>query len=136
MSINCYARVQDTSEDPRATEYRALGFVTGKLIEAKEKGGRALIEALYANQNLWTLFQADLAHPGNALPQEVRAQLLSLSLWVQRFTSKVMRDEANIEALIDVNKAIMDGLKPQAASHPVAEREAAMHQYGPISASV
>ncbi|MEA1937630.1 MAG: flagellar biosynthesis regulator FlaF [Pseudomonadota bacterium] len=135
MPINSYVKTQDYSGNPRATEYRALALVTGRLIEAKERGGRTLIEALFANQNLWTLFQADLAGSGNGLPPSLKAQLLSLSIWVQRFSSKVMKGEASADSLIEVNKAIMDGLKPQTARPEVGhETNVTMRQ--PISATV
>jgi flagellar protein FlaF len=40
----------------------------------------------------------------------VRAQIISLSLWVNRHSSLVMRGEDDFDALIDVNRMIMQGL--------------------------
>jgi flagellar protein FlaF len=43
----------------------------------------------------------------------VRAQIISLSLWVNRHTSKVIRRQEDIQPLIDVNRSIMEGLRVQ-----------------------
>ncbi len=45
---------------------------------------------------------------------EVRAQIISLSLWVSRHTSAVMRREEEIQPLIEVNRIIMQGLTGRA----------------------
>ena len=37
---------------------------------------------------------------------------MSLSLWVARHSSAVMRREEEFEPLIDVNRIIMQGLRP------------------------
>ena len=117
MSYQSYQQAQNKAEDPREIEYRAMGMVTGKLIEAQQAGDqRKLIEAVHLNEKLWALFRADLSQPGNALPMDLRARLISISLWVQRHSSKVTKGEGDIEALIDVNKNIMAGLRPGGAA--------------------
>ena len=37
---------------------------------------------------------------------------MSLNLWVMRHSSAVMRGEEKFEPLIDVNRTIMQGLRP------------------------
>ena len=120
MSIRSYARIQEVTEAPRTTEYRALALVTGKLIEAKEERGQAFIEACFLNRKLWTLFQDDLTLPENGLPDALKAQLISLSIWVQKQTGPVMTGEASVDALIEVNTAIMAGLSPSGAQAAAA----------------
>jgi flagellar protein FlaF len=119
MTVNRYQKVQENAEDPRSAEYRMLARVTGMLISGAEKGGRELIEACYYNRKLWTIFQADLAQPGNALPDEVKARLISLSFFVQRHTDKISAG-ASVQPLIDINKSIMEGLMPSAAARATA----------------
>ena len=41
---------------------------------------------------------------------ELRAQIISLSIWVGKYTSMVIRGEDDIDALIDINRIIMQGL--------------------------
>ncbi len=119
MGLEAYRRVQKTAESPRETEYRLFAQVTGALITAKDKGlkGAELIDSLDWNRRLWSTLASDCASPDNALPRELRAQIVSLSLWVSRYASDVARGIGDLDDLIDVNRAIMDGLsvRPQAA---------------------
>src|SRR5258708_8747366 len=110
MSISAYRRRQEFAEKPRELERRAFSIVIGKLVGAKEQGGPSLIDACYLNYQLWSTLQADLALPDNALPVDLKARLLSLSLWVQRYTPEVMRGTASADPLITVNKNILEGL--------------------------
>ena len=116
MSLQAYQRVAHRAESPRQTEYRLFGQVTRALIEAAETDPSqhaARIEALDWNRRLWTTLANDCARPENALPEVVRAQIISLSLFVNRQTSAVVRRDASIDLLIEVNRSIMQGLAPQ-----------------------
>jgi flagellar biosynthesis activator protein FlaF len=113
MSVSRYAATQDQVEDPRAAELRMLSRVTGMLLDGGKQGGRFLTEACFYNRKLWTIFQADLADPANQLPEAVKANLISLSIWVQKYTGQVLKG-APVQPLIDVNRSIMDGLRPTA----------------------
>ena len=112
MSIKTYQRVATQAETPRELEYRAFGHVTSGLVRAKE--GRAQLpivaEAIDANRRLWGLLSADCSVPENQLPMTLRGQIISLALWVSRYSSQVLREGADIEPLIDVNRSIMEGL--------------------------
>lgn len=123
MSIQAYQNAAKKTEGPRQTEYRAFAVATRSLIDAAslpdtEVGRRA--EALATNRRLWSLLAADCAAEGNSLPQGLRAQIISLSLFVDRHSSAVMRDGAAWDVLIDINRTIMQGLAPaqQAAAIP------------------
>lgn len=115
MSLEAYRRAQKTAESPRETEYRLFARVTTALIDAQTKGvgGSDLVDALDWNRRLWSTLATDCSLPGNQMPQQLRAQIISLSLWVSKYTSDVARGAADIDALIDVNKAIMEGLAMQ-----------------------
>ena len=51
--------------------------------------------------------------PANGLPAPVRAQIISLGLWVERFTSDVVAGREPIGELISLNRTIMEGLRGQ-----------------------
>jgi len=87
------------------------------LIEARDgqAAGSALINTLDWNRRLWSTLATDCGAEGNALPKALRAQIISLGLWVSRYSSEVARGKADIDALIDVNTAIMEGLAAQQA---------------------
>ena len=73
-----------------------------------------IAEALDANRRLWSVLSADCSTPENGLPLALRAQIISLALWVARHSSKVLSEGADVEALIDVNRAMMEGLAARA----------------------
>ena len=115
MSIQAYQTAVRKTETPRQTEYRAFAAATRGLIDAaslpeSEIGRRA--EALATNRRLWSLLAADCAAEGNSLPQSLRAQIISLSLFIDRHSSAVLRQGAAIDVLVDINRSIMQGLAP------------------------
>lgn len=116
MSLQAYQQAAQRAEGPRETEYRLFGEVTRALIDAS--GADPLdfstrMKALDWNRRLWSQLAIDCAHDGNGLPPKLRASILSLSLWVTRHSSAVMRREEDFAPLIDVNRLIMQGLAPQ-----------------------
>lgn len=113
MSIQAYQRAATQGDSPRELEYRAFGKVTSDLVRAKDFGPTqigALAEALDANRKLWTILSADCAAPENQLPLQLRGQIISLALWVSRYSSQVLREGAELDPLIDVNRSMMEGL--------------------------
>lgn len=115
MSIQAYQNAARKTESPRQTEFRAFAQATRGLIDAaslptNEVGRRA--EALAINRRLWSLLASDCAAEGNSLPQGLRAQIISLSLFVDRHSSAVMRQDASFDVLIEINRTIMQGLSP------------------------
>jgi len=112
MSIKAYQRAATQAEAPRELEYRAFGKATADLVRAKEAGLKfaALAEALETNRKLWNVLAADCALPENQLPLQLRAQIVSLALWVARYSSEVLRDGAELDPLIEINKTMMEGL--------------------------
>lgn len=112
MSIKAYQRAATQADTPRELEYRAFGQVTAALVRVKEEQGSLaqLAEALDANRRLWSVLSADCSVPENQLPLTLRGQIISLAMWVARYSSQVLRDGAEIDPLIDVNRTMMEGL--------------------------
>jgi flagellar protein FlaF len=108
-----YDRVSKTTENPRQVEYRLLAQVTSALRAAKEKPDDRpnFYNALVWNKKVWDAFLCDLVDDKNRLPKPIRDQLMKLAAWVSKQTFAVMDGNASIDALIDVNAQIMDGLK-------------------------
>ncbi len=111
MSLQAYSQAQASTENPRQTEYRLLGQVTGRLIDAKDASHTQMVEALDWNRRVWLTLQTDLMSADNQLPDQLKAGLISLAIWVDRHSRLVMNGEATVDALIEVNRSIMDGLK-------------------------
>jgi flagellar protein FlaF len=124
MSLKAYQSTAARAEDPRQTEYRLFGQVTRALMEA-EKLDRSQIrermDALDWNRRMWSVLAGDCASDANQLPAQIRANIISLSIWVNKHTSLVMRNKEEIAPLIDVNRIIMQGLLPNRANQAQAQ---------------
>jgi flagellar protein FlaF len=113
MALQAYQRTQRATENSRGTEYRLFGQVTGALMNAQTAGakGNILIDALDWNRRMWSTLAVDCMDDGNKLPNSLRAQIISLSIWVTKYSSQVMQQGASLEPLIDINRTIMQGLQ-------------------------
>lgn len=122
MSLQAYQNAAQRAENPRDAEYRLFGQVTRALLDAAQVDPsdiKTRMDALDWNRRLWSALASDCADPSNAMPMAARAQIISLSIWVSRHTSAVMRKEEDIQDLIDINRLIMQGLSggaPQEAA--------------------
>ena len=118
MTLRAYQQTQLITEDPRQTEYRLFGQVTGALIDAQKRNlvGGPLVEAIDWNRRLWRTLAADCLDDRNRLSREVRAKIVSLSLWVAKYSKDVARNGAPLDPLIEVNRTIMQGLEQQTAA--------------------
>jgi len=110
-----------TSRQPiqthRSLEYDAFLKVTQDLNRTAKNRRNAFAsfaEALHRNRRLWTILAGDVAEPTNALPQALRAQIFYLAEFTDQHTTKVLSNQDTIEPLIDINKAIMAGLRTAA----------------------
>lgn len=118
MSLQAYQRTAQASESARQTEYRLFAEVTRALMKAAEADPSDLqerIRALDWNRRMWGVLASDCARPENRLPEPLRARIISLSLWVSRHSSAVMRREETFDQLIEVNRIVMQGLSPSPA---------------------
>ena len=68
--------------------------------------------ALKYNQMLWSIVQADVSQSDNALPEELKANLMSLSIYVDKQTTKGLKspDDELFDGLISINLNIAEGL--------------------------
>jgi flagellar protein FlaF len=113
MSLQAYKTATTRAETPREMEYRLFGQVTRALMHASTVDPSDIatrIDALDWNRRLWSTLATDCASPDNTMDKALRAQIISISLFVGRHSSAVMRGEDDFEALIDINKMVMQGL--------------------------
>lgn len=100
---------------PRDLEYDAFSRVTRGLLKARDGQG-SMIRAASEAVELWTVIAADLADDGNALPETLRASLISLAIFAIRQGHRIMAGNGGADALIDVNMSIMKGLRGEVAA--------------------
>ncbi len=111
-------------DDPRSTEAWALGEASRRLALAArtDDKGESLREALRLNQRLWSIFQAALTEPDCPLPQEIRDNVLALSIMIDRHVMARLGDldGSKIGPILDINRAIAEGLAGKQATAPSA----------------
>ena len=113
MSLQAYKNAQVATENPRVTEFRLFGQVTGALLDARNTNasGTPLVEAIDWNRRMWRALAADCMDDRNGLTEDLRAKIISISLWVSKYSRQVTRDRASIDPLIEINRNIMAGLQ-------------------------
>jgi flagellar biosynthesis activator protein FlaF len=106
--------MQDGLHDARGRERLAMERAIELLELANEKGVRSLesAQALNYADSLWRIFLQDLAKPDNDLPEALRAELISVGIWITK-EIKLIRigKSANFSGLIEICSIIRDGLK-------------------------
>ena len=103
-----------TVRTERGTEYALFAQVTARLKAINESdlaSFPALASAVSDNQRLWATLAEDLMSEANRLPVPLRAQLISLAEFVRKHSLAVLGGRAKLAPLIDINTAIMKGLR-------------------------
>ena len=101
---------------PRGTEYDLIAKITSALktsARGADTSFSTLVHALHDNRRLWSLLAANVSDDDNQLPKDVRAQIFYLAEFVSQHTSKVLQKTADVDVLIEINSAILRGLKPK-----------------------
>lgn len=109
-----YGRPEGSHRNPRQVEYDLFARITRRLQDACVLRGKdfpGLVSALHENLRLWRLLATDVSHPENGLPQQLRARLFYLYEFTDQHSRKVMSGNAAPEVLVEINTAIMRGLR-------------------------
>lgn len=115
---SAYAAAKAPTRTARNVEYEILGRITHRMIVASNKGPdgfKELVEAVSDNRKLWMLFTSDLSREGNKLPVELKQRLLHLGRFTREHSSKVLARKATVQPLVEINTAIMRGLRSGAS---------------------
>lgn len=109
-----YAEVlDDNPQEMRARERLAMERSIDLLAAAAEAGplSREAIEANTFSVKLWTILVEDLGMAENRLPKQLRAELVSIGLWVLRELEEIrMERSTNYKGVIEVTRSIAKGL--------------------------
>lgn len=114
MTVSGYeAVIEDSGHEARAREHRALDhgidllkrLQNGDLLPPEEA------EALLYIRRLWAFFVQDLASPRNGLPEKLRAELISIGLWIIKEADRIRQEKASdVDELLGINVLIRDAL--------------------------
>jgi len=113
MTFGYDAVIEDSGHEARARERLALS--RGIDLLKQMQSGRLLpneeTEALLYIRRLWTFFVLDLATPQNGLPDKLRAELISIGIWIIKEADR-LREQKSTEVtdLVLINTVIRDSL--------------------------
>jgi flagellar protein FlaF len=114
MARRAYSPTAAPMRTAKSAEYEVIARITYRLKKATESNDlSALAESLHENRSLWSALAIDVADPGNQLPAKLRAEIFYLAEFTQRYTSKVLNEKASVIPLLEINTAILRGLKQE-----------------------
>lgn len=105
--------VEDSPREMRAREHDALDRAVALLEAAQGTGAQSPEgqEALNYLRRLWTIFIDDLGSNGNDLPEDLRAQLISIGIWIMKEIERLRTGaQDSFGDLIEITAIIRDGL--------------------------
>ena len=112
-SSQAYQSSQKLGSSARETEAQAL-LETARMMDASVNNddSDAYRAALRLNWRLWTIIQADVSSAENPLPDEIRQNILSLSVFIDKHTVNALAEPSGrkLRVLIDINRNIAAGL--------------------------
>jgi flagellar protein FlaF len=107
QAVRAYASAAE-HRSVREQEAEIFRFANAALRRARESDKRIVrVRALADNDRLWLTVMGLVSDPENALPDTLRASIISVGLAVQR---EMQRDSPNFDFLIAVNENIAAGL--------------------------
>ncbi|WP_300033216.1 flagellar biosynthesis regulator FlaF [uncultured Roseobacter sp.] len=114
---SAYAPASSPTRTARSAEYEVIARISYRIKKAiKTDDFKSLAEALYENNKLWTALAVDCADDRNTLPDDLRASIISLSIFVQKHMHKVLMKEESAVPLLEINAMILRGLKQEGSA--------------------
>ncbi len=118
--LQAYDKVSRATMNGRDVEAAVLTKAAMKLKQCQTDWNRpdrdaALNAALKFNQRIWSIFQAEIDRKENPLPEELKIDLLRLSLFVDKRIFEMMAypSPEKLTILININNNIAAGLRTQ-----------------------
>lgn len=101
----------DSGQGARAREAELLAR-SSAMMRAADEGGdpRSRLDAARFAQRLWSHLIEDLGSPGNALAPALRADLISIGLFVMRTAEAARLGEGRFAAAADITDTLRLGL--------------------------
>ncbi len=102
-----------SAESPGETDAAVLEKAALLLVAAKEtENDEEFYLALNYNQRIWTVIQTYVVEE-NPLPDQIKANLISLSIFVDKQTYKALAESSRekLDVLININRQIAAGFR-------------------------
>jgi flagellar protein FlaF len=114
MTLSSYdAVIEDGAREARGREQQALnhGIALLKRFQSGDIPSSDGAEALLYIRRLWTFFVEDLSSPRNGLPEKLRAELISIGLWIIGEADRIRQQgSTDVAELVAINTVIRDAL--------------------------
>jgi flagellar biosynthesis activator protein FlaF len=132
LQLEAYRTSQNSVLSGRGVEAAALTRCAFLLLECQKNWDardrdEKLAEALRANQIVWSIFQSELTKKDNPLPQEIKENILTLSLFIDKRILEVMTNPVpeKLKTIVDINLNLAAGLRSTSSNndkqHTVAQ---------------
>ncbi len=105
---------EESLSDARGRERELMQQSIELLEQAKAAGASSLeaIRAVHFSSRLWMTLMEDLADNDNVLPEQLRANLISIGIWVLKTLDSIRQGRSdNFTGVIEITGIIRDGLK-------------------------
>lgn len=116
--LEAYRTVHKTTIFGRDIEASALTNAALKLTECQnnwdaDDRDAKLSEALRLNQMVWSIFQGELAKEDNPLPKQLKQDILSLSVFIDKRIIDILAfpEPEKLNIIININLGLASGLK-------------------------
>lgn len=110
--ISSYQNASLALKTGRAQEAEMLTKINDQLKRTASQTDKLAdyYHALSRNQRIWNTFLVALGDADHPYPIELKANLISLGIWVNRHTQAAISDPKEAEALIALNEDVIAGL--------------------------
>lgn len=113
QAVSAYAALDASMTSPGRAEAMVFSKVTRRLEQVFADSGSSSVSrvtALHDNRRLWQAAAIACADDANAMPDALRASLISLAGFVDRTTSGVLGGTAKPNVLFEINRRVAAGL--------------------------
>jgi len=124
LQLEAYRTSQNSVLSGRGIEAAALTRCAFLLLECQKNWDardrdEKLAEALRANQIVWSIFQSELTKKDNPLPQEIKENILTLSLFIDKRILEVMTNPVpeKLKTIVDINLNLAAGLRSTSSNN-------------------
>jgi flagellar protein FlaF len=114
MTLSSYdAVIEDSGREARSREQQALnhGIDLLRRLQSGDLASPEDAEALLFIRRLWAFFVEDLSSARNGLPEKLRADLISIGLWIIGEADRIRQEKSSdVAELVAINVIIRDAL--------------------------
>ena len=113
--ISSYQNTSLALKDSRQQEAEILIRINAELSRTVDQTDNVADynNALLRNQRVWNIFLVALTDENHPYPTSLKAELISLSIWVNRQTQKAIAKREEADSLIALNRDVIIGLSPK-----------------------